>query len=346
MAIGNDATIETTMTGDNAESLFFNHLTDGKSPSNDEGGTEETKKKKAPVEPKDEGDEPGESPSDEPKDDEETQDEETGEEPSENEEGERKPKFVDDEESIVKVKVGDTEHEVPVKDLKRLFGQEKALTQKSQEVTAERKTLQDKVAANVAALDVMLQRAKDRFAPYEKINFFALAKDPNISAEEINALQEEARKAKADVEFFGQELENTLKTAQKEQNERMVTAAQEAHKVLSNPETGIEGWSQPLYDDIRNYAVSQGVPADIINSVTDPVQIKLVHKAMLYDKGIKAAAKAAKVVTTPKKVIKSASVETTKPTKEKPDAMLRLKRTGSTADAEDAFLSRINKRRD
>src|SRR5574337_877989 len=40
---------------------------------------------------------------------------------------------------IVKIKVGDKEHEVPVKDLKRLYGQEASLTRKSQEVAAQRK---------------------------------------------------------------------------------------------------------------------------------------------------------------------------------------------------------------
>src|SRR5262249_47659052 len=49
-----------------------------------------------------------------------------------------------EEDAYAKVKVGDQELEVSVKDLKRLHGQEAALTRRSQEVAAERKATQDK----------------------------------------------------------------------------------------------------------------------------------------------------------------------------------------------------------
>lgn len=347
MAIENDATIETTFGGTDAEDLFFNHLTAGdKSLSEDGGDPEETpknKKKPAPPTEETEEDKSGESPDEDTEDTEEDEAKETEEDSDhEDDKAKRKPNVIEDENTIVKVKQGDKEHEVSIKDLKRLYGQEAALTQKSQEVAAVRKQAEDNTTKAVTALDTMLKKAQERYKPYAEINYAALYKDPNISAEEITALQTEAAKAKADVDFFGQELDSTLKGAREQQAAQSRQAAQEAHKILSDPKTGIEGWSQPLYDDIRNYAVSSGIPADVINSVTDATQIKLLHKAMLYDKGQKAAAKTAKVVSTPNKVVKSPSVDAGKITKGKPaDAMARLRRSGSTEDAEAAFLARM-----
>jgi hypothetical protein len=92
----------------------------------------------------------------------------------------------------VKVVVDDNEHEVPVKDLQRLFGQEAALTRKSQETAEVRKAADAEQAKAVAVLDVMLKNAKAAAAPFEQIDFLALSRDPNVSNEELAYIREQA----------------------------------------------------------------------------------------------------------------------------------------------------------
>ena len=58
-------------------------------------------------------------------------------------------------------------------------------------------------------------------------------------------------------------------------------------------ETDIPDWSNQLYDDIRAYAVGQGLPEAQVNNYVDPAVIKILNKARLFDQ--------AKQVTTTKK---------------------------------------------
>src|SRR5512139_3659998 len=105
----------------------------------------------------------------------ESPEETESDESSKDDEKAEKRTYADDEGTYVKVKVGDTEHEVPVKDLKRLFGQEASLTQKSQQVADERKQVEAELAKNTAATQALLERAKARFEPYSKVDFLLAA---------------------------------------------------------------------------------------------------------------------------------------------------------------------------
>ena len=51
--------------------------------------------------------------------------------------------------------------------------------------------------------------------------------------------------------------------------------AQEAVKVLAQD---IPEWNNQLYDDIRSYAVQQGLDETDVNSYVDPVVIKILNK--------------------------------------------------------------------
>ena len=60
----------------------------------------------------------------------------------------------------------------------------------------------------------------------------------------------------------------------------------------------IPDWSNAMYDEIRQYSVSEGLPEQMVNTIVDPVVIKLLNKARLYDQGKKVATtKKAKTVT-------------------------------------------------
>ena len=114
--------------------------------------------------------------------------------------------------------------------------------------------------------------------------------------------------------------------------------AREAVKVLQQE---IPDWNNQLYDDIRSYAVSVGLPEDQVNSYVDPVVIKLINKARLFDQ--------AKQVTTTKKkrvakrVLKSSKApnqEANMRVQKQKATKAKLKNSHDLDDIADALLSR------
>lgn len=280
----------------------------------------------------------------------ESESDESGDEQSEAEEdedddsGSSERTVIDSDDAVVKIKVDGEEVEASIKDLKRLYGQEASLTRKSQEVATIRKAAEEAGAKHVAGLESLLERARQQYEPYSKLNFLALTKDPNISQEELAALSEAAQSAFDNMRFLESELDGVIQTAQKQRHESLVAQAREAHKVLSDPKTGIEGWGEPLYNDIRAFALEQGLDRQFVDELVDPVGIKIMHMAMRYAKAQKAMTTKApkKIDKAPKRIIKGESAETTEKAKvtNKDAAFKKLQRSGSTDDAADAFYAR------
>ena len=292
-----------------------------------------------------EDEKPEEKTEDEPKSD-ESPDEGAEEESSEEETTEEKEEernYADDG-AYVKIKVDGKMQEVAVKDLSRLWGQEASLTQKSQQVAQERQKVEAELAKNTAATQALLQRAKARFEPYQKVDFVLAAQQ--LSPQEYTALREEAVKAYEDVQFLEQHLGAHMQQIQDQQNASLRERATATLKELGgdDPALAIEGWNEKYYNDLRDYAVTKlGVPPDVMNNLVDGWGIRILNKAMLYDKGKSNNVVVKKVNKTPKKVVKTtntpqASKSANATGAEK--AMAKLRKTGSQDDAVDAFLAR------
>jgi len=277
------------------------------------------------------------------------EDEDEGDEDGEGQDDQDKEKaakkYADSDDVYTKVKVGDEEHEVSIKDLKRLYGQEASLTRKSQEVAEERKAVEAKRAENIAAYDVMLKRATERADQYRQLPWVVLQKDPNVPADQLEQLVQEARKAIEDETFLKSEMGNFMQQVQAEQTTARRTAAQEALKQINNPESPahIKGWNDALYNDIRQFGVSMGIPADTVNELTDAGAIKILHMAMQFHKGASKVVVTKKVDKTPRKIVKNtasspAARGTSKQVTVK-SAMAKAKQSGSMQDAADAFFA-------
>jgi hypothetical protein len=257
-------------------------------------------------------------------------------------------KYVDDGETYVKIKVGDDEKEVSVESLKRLYGQEASLTRKSQEVADQRRVADEGVAKNVAALNVMLEKAKAKAAPYAAIDWLAVSKNPEIDAATASALRDEAKAALDDVAFFEKDLGTLMTSISDKQKADTVAQAKVCIASLSTPGTAdkpnplhIEGWNDKVYDDLRAFARELGSPAEAVNSLVDPVAFKILHMAMQFKRG------SSKVLTvktkkSPTKIVKtSSSPQASKAPASATDrtkAIANLKRSGSEEDAVNAFL--------
>lgn len=308
----------------------------------EEGGEDASKKKPSEETEKtvehEEGSEEQEASDESPEAEaEEEQSEETDDEP--------KKAYADDE-VFVKVKVGDEELEVPVKDLKRLHGQEAALTRKSQEVAAERKKVDAEAQKYAAGLDALMQRAVAKANEFRKVNFLALTKDPNVTAEQISVLQDEARKAFEEETFLQRELGNFVTAAQQQQTQQLAVRAQETVKTLSDESSPlyIEGWNQKTYNDLLTFAKAQGLDADIANNLVDAPALKLLHMAMMYQKGASKVVTTKKTNKTPKKIVKTSNSpaqpdQNATTAKKQQKAMKALRNKGSIENAADAFLA-------
>jgi hypothetical protein len=342
-----DASLNTDLSDYDAAELLLQRMMppedkkDADKPSKADGDKEETKR--TPAKEDDEDDASAEKPEDgaDASDEEETADadDQDGSDEDTSEE--------DDAEAVVKikVKVEGEEHEVPANELARLWGQEKALTKKSMEVAEARKEYNAKLEEQLAATKAILTRAEERFKPYANLDFNLLA--TQLPPEEYTALRQAAQAAYEDYVFLSQHTGDYAKKVQAEKAQTMRKAAADAIAVLSGPveKGGIEGWNEQLYNDIRSFAIAQGAPAEEVNDIVAPWQIKMLHSAMLYARGrTKGAVKTVKVAHTPKKIVKTTTAPASR--SDKIDGgvkkhMDKLKGSGSTDDAAEVLLSRM-----
>jgi hypothetical protein len=320
-----------------AADMFLDRWTD----EGNESSPEATEvKEKTPVEPEEDADQEQEEVEESQDEQEESEDpdendEDAEEESEEGEQDEEEPaKKTLDDDAEVEVKVENEVLKVSVKDLKRLYGQEAALTRKSQHVAAKRKEVEAAEQQLSASLEKLYQKAVSRWEPYSKIDMLVASKQ--LDADSFAALRAEAQSAYEDFRFISEEANAFVSQTQAQRQEQLKMAAQEAVKVLKET---IPGWSAPLYDNIREYAISQGLDADTVNNLVDPSALQIIYKARLYDESKKVATK--KKVLTAKKVVKSTSSPNSKDMSPQKEASARkLRMTGEVDDAAELFLSR------
>ena len=230
-------------------------------------------------------------------DDTDPEEDEEPEEEEEDDDAEEAEILADDAEVEILVE-GET-HRAAVKDLKRLYGQEAALTRKSQAVSQQRKQAEDALSKSDALMQAILKRAEDRFEPYSNVDMLLASK--TMDAEDFAALRKEAQSAQEDVLFLKQEADQFYSDLQRQHQAAQKEAAREAVKVLTET---IPDWSNETYADIRSYAVAQGLPEEQVNTIIDPVVVSIINKSRLYDQG-KRVATVKKKAATKKKVLRS-----------------------------------------
>jgi hypothetical protein len=244
------------------------------------------------------------------------------------------------DDDIVEITVDGETKRASVRELKRLFGQEAALTRKNQEVAEQRKTAETERTRYAAGLDAMVQRAREAFQPYAEIDF--LLAQQRMSPEDFAALRKDHQAAHDTLRFLEGELDTFIKDSHARAESDLKARAKEAIATLSDPEKGIPGWNNTLYDEIRTHSITQGLSPELVNTIVDPVAIKVLWKAMRYDKAqSEAKTKVQRKVNSPKKVIKTqARDERDGAATSRRDALSAMRKTGGTLDsAADAFLA-------
>ena len=204
-----------------------------------------------------------------------------------------------DDDFEVEVMVDGKQQAVSIGALKRLAGQEKSLTRKSQEVAAKRKEADEAVNKSQVIFDKLIKQAEERYKPYQDIDMLVASR--SMETEDFAQLRKEAQQAKDDLTFLKEEADSYLGEMARQQQQALQAQAQECVKVLQDE---IPEWSNELYNDIRTYAIQQGLPEEQVNTYVDPVVIQVLHKARLYDQG-KQVATVKKKQAAKKKVLRS-----------------------------------------
>ena len=202
------------------------------------------------------------------------------------------------DDTMVEVVVSGETQQVSVGDLKRLAGQEKSLTQKSQEVSRLRKEAVESSEKSHLVLQKLIEKAEAEYKPYADVDMLVASK--TMSDNDFAALRKEAQMAKANLDFLKEEADGFYRGLQQQQQKAMQEAATECVKTLQNE---LPNWSNQLYNDIRAYAVSQGLPQEQVDTYVDPNVIMLLNKARMFDEGKKVAT--VKKKTPKKRVLKS-----------------------------------------
>lgn len=220
---------------------------------------------------------------DEDTDDEELDDdqEEDPEEATNDDDDEPEEIEIDDD-FLVAISVDGEERQASLKDLKRLYGQEASLTRKSQEVATKRKEAEESFVRANASYQKLIERAEARFKPYSEVDMLVASRQ--MSAEDFASLRREAKEAEEDLKFLKEEAQSFYSEAQQQYQAQQQEAAKECVKVL---EEQLPDWGNELYNDIRQYAVSAGLPQEQVDQYVDPTVIMLINKARLYDQSQK-----------------------------------------------------------
>ena len=205
--------------------------------------------------------------------------------------------FADDD-AMVEVTVDGKVVQQSVKELKRLAGQEASLTRKSQETASKRKEADEAINKNHAVFQTLLQKAEEKYKPYSEVDMLLASK--TMEAEDFALLRKEAQDAGNDLKFLREEADKFYQDVQAQNQKAMQDAAKQAIEVLEND---IPEWSNDLYNDIRAYAIEQGMDEATVNTIVDPTAIKILHKARLFDQTKQVATK--KKVAAKKKVLRS-----------------------------------------
>lgn len=232
------------------------------------------------------------------REDEETPDDQDQDDAEEDEEDEDEPQILSDD-AEVEITVDGVTERVSVASLKRLAGQEKALTQKSQETAQQRKEAEAAIDKSHHVMQAMLAKAEERYKPYSEVDMLVASKQ--MEAEDFAQLRQEAKEAQDNLKFLKEEADNFYGEIQKQQTIAQQEAAKACVKTLQEQ---MPDWSNQLYNDIRGYAISSGLPEEAVNQYVDPVVITLINKARLYDEGKKVAT-VKKKASTKKKVLRS-----------------------------------------
>jgi hypothetical protein len=234
----------------------------------------------------------------------------------------------------------DAKVKAKMRDLKESYAQKAKYEADSVKFAETRARVENDGQRATVALNKMLEKAQARWQPYSELDFLVLAQQ--LDPESLAAIRKDAVEALNDVKFLTSELDGTVKARQQASQQQYQAAIQASVKELSDPTTGIPGFGKDLYEQIVQHThKTTGTSPEQLRTIIAPWAVKMMHKAMLYDKAAsKVTVQATKVVHRPTKVLTGTGKT---PPAAAGDAKTRtmnaLRKSGTQDAAADAFLA-------
>lgn len=248
----------------------------------------------------------------------------------------------DPDDAELVIKVGEEDRKVSVKSLKALYAQEAEITTRHTAATEAVTRAEAEGEKAVAILGSLIAKADKAWEPYANINLSQAAQRLDEAA--YNQLVKDMQAVHNDRVFLRQEADAYLGQVRDNRSKAVTAALSECDRVLSvDPET--KGWDATQRTTVTDYAVAQGLPKAIASTLSDPAALKLIRKAMLYDKAKAAsAAKMKPAVTAAKTVLRPGAADGEESQDAAKASLRRLRDSGTTDDAAAAFAARFARR--
>lgn len=240
----------------------------------------------------------------------------------------------------VEVKIGDQAQKLKHSDIRDLVEKRAEVERQAQAIAQASQEAAQAAERSKTALTKAIERAQARFAPYKDLNLFLLSKQMDDAS--FAQLTKDIQEAAAEVQFYQQELDALVQAESSRVQQEKAKAAQAALAVIQNPNDPrhIPNFGPEVANQLVEFALRNGVDRATIDNLTDPGIIKLVHLALQFDQGAKAAARVRPVVHKPTKQLKPGSATSqAAPQSKRTQAINTLRRTGSEDAAVDAFLA-------
>lgn len=263
-----------------------------------------------------------------------------------NEEAEEAP-----EGELYNIKIDGEEYEVNLAELQAGYSRNSSFTQKSQQLSEQRKAFEEHTTQFVqerdaiqnerqqmyAALENMLQSQVGNFEKFTNINWEQLhAEDPvqwMTSKEELREAQEKVQAARFQQEQLTVNYQAEQKRAYDEMMEREKLSLREKMPEYFEPEA-----QQKLGQELVTYAKSEGWSEPEIDGLVNHKHFLALHKAMLYDQLKSTDVKSKKVKSKPRVARAGTGVSKKEVTKkQRADSIQKLQRTGGIKEAANAF---------
>ena len=239
----------------------------------------------------------------------------------------------------IKVKIDGEETEVPIADLVKGYSTEQSLSKKGRELGDARKELEaerEQMLAEVQHLGeasaAMISQAEQGFAKqYHELEAQIEKARADGDTYEVNELKDKREQVQQKYWSARRQREG-LMGAVAEQRQKV--EAEQWQKQLEHFNEHIEefvpGFDEKMAQDIRTFAIDEGVPEELLDGVTSPAVVKFVHDYMQLKTGVsKGAAKRKKAPT-------KKAVPAKKPTPAKKKAEDKAKMVKARAMREDA----------
>jgi hypothetical protein len=243
-------------------------------------------------------------------------------------------KLADDDHLVV---IGD--RKVAVKDLRDLAAREDAIKARDTESTTQAQVVRQQAEANVQIIGKAIETAQKELEPFLKIDWVdARVKLPIEAYEQLKA---DYQVAATRVNFLKQEGNTYVQGLQQARQGEHAKAIATRDKALSESKDFGEGGWEKARGEVEAYAAKAGL-GDLLKSVTSPLPVMMVHKAMLFDRGVAAVEKAKPAATSaPKKVLTPGSNDSSAALTKLDAARQRYKKSMTDEDGEAIFAARF-----